>query len=173
MLQSGFHVIWWGTENLASSVVSKTIFLPRRWEQAECQACCLRRQRLPCLPPCQQHCFHSMFIGILSRSPHDQKFLLWHSSQLNTFPSIITNWMFPSKMSILLCNIKFYSLLTNFTLKLNCLFCPEFSKLNNSTFVPFLAFFSCENHSDLRRNQTFPLILETCASGAMHAYWRF
>lgn len=109
--------------------------------KSEWQACCLSRPYLPCLPPCQQCCFHNMFTGLLARSPHYQKVLLWHSSQLNIVPGIITTWMFPSKMCILLCNIKFYSLLANFTLKLNCLFCPEFTKLNNSTFVPFLFFF--------------------------------
>lgn len=56
--------------------------------------------------------------------------------------SIITNWMLPSRLCILLCNIKFYCILVNFTLRLSYLFCPEVTKLNTTTSVPFLPFYS-------------------------------
>lgn len=56
--------------------------------------------------------------------------------------SIITNWMLPSRLCILLCNIKFYCILVNFTLRLSYLFCPEVTKLNTTTSAPFLPFYS-------------------------------
>lgn len=60
--------------------------------------------------PCQQYLFHNLFIGLLSGSPHYQVFLLEHSSGWMLSLSIIIHWILYSWQSILLCNIKFYSI---------------------------------------------------------------
>ena len=121
--------------------------------------------------PCQQYLFHNLFIGLLSGSPHYQVFLLEHSSGWMLSLSIIIHWILPSRQCILLCNIKFYSILANFTLKLSHLFIQEDTKLNTTTSVPFLPFFLLKIiHMHFRRNHLLQTICLKCILNITHEH---
>lgn len=133
------------------------------WEsETDWQALLFFKQPTSCLPSysVSNIAFITCLLGFFLSHPITKIFSLDILPGWTFSLSINSNWMLPSRMCILLGNIKFCSILANFTLKSNCLFYPEVTKLNTTTSVLFMAFFLWKLFwSDLRRNH-LPQIIQ-------------